>query len=93
MNRESFEKLEPVEIDFSADWVPEKAKKLEPQVYKDADSYCCIFGPDPVVGIFGSGDTPEEAVMNWKKNLLERIDRLTESDDAAHHAIKHLGQH
>ena len=93
MNRESLEKLEAVEVDFSADWVPEKAKILKPQVYKDGDSYCCIFGPDPVVGIFGSGQTPQEAVMNWKKDLLERIDRHTEHDDAAHHAIKHLGQH
>jgi hypothetical protein len=93
MDREAFEKLQPIAIDFSGDWAPEKAKKLKPEVFKDGDSYCCLFGPDPIVGIFGCGNTPEEAVLDWDKDLHKRIERLTEGDDAAHHAIKHLGQH
>jgi hypothetical protein len=93
MDKESFEKQEPVAVDFTADWVPEKAKKLEPQVFYNGASYSCLFGPDPVVGIFGSGTTPEEAVIDWERDLQERIERLTEGDDAVHHAVKHLGQH
>lgn len=88
---------QPVTIDFNQEWVPEKAKKLKPLVYKNTDPdgnvYCCLFGPDPEVGIYGCGDTPENAVLDWNKDLQERIEKLIEGDDAAHHAIKHLGQH
>jgi hypothetical protein len=93
MDRETYEKLQPVAIDFQQEWVPAKAKKLRPQVFLDGDSYCCIFGPDPVVGIFGCGQTPQQAVLDWENDLKQRMEKLTEGDDAAHHAIHHLGQH
>jgi hypothetical protein len=93
MDKETYDSLEPVSVDFNQDWVPAKAKKLKPQVFKDGDSYCCLFGPDPEVGIYGCGDTPENAILDWEKDLEKRMERLTEGDDAAHHAVKHLGQH
>ncbi|SMC87650.1 hypothetical protein [Pedobacter africanus] len=86
-----------IAIDFEQEWVPEKAKKLKPLIYKNSDpegdAYCCLFGPDPEVGIYGCGNTPENAVLDWDKDLQDRMEKLTEGDDAAQHAIKHLSQH
>lgn len=93
MDKEAHQRLEPVIISFEQNWVPQKAQKLQPQVYKDGDLFCCLFGPDPETGIFGCGNTPEAAVLDWEKELEKRIARLTEGDEAAHHAFKHLGQH
>lgn len=93
MDREIYERLEPIEVDFDQEWVPKNAKKLKPEVYKDGDSYHCLFGPDPEVGIHGCGDTLENALLDWEKDLEKRMVKITEGDDAAHHAVKHLGQH
>jgi hypothetical protein len=93
MDKNTYEQLEPVEFNFEQSWVPDKARKLKPAVYKNGDQYCCIFGPDPEVGIYGCGNSPEEAIIDWERDLEKRIERLTEGDDATHHAIKHLGQH
>jgi len=93
MDKETYDRLEPVKVDFDQEGIPKKAKKLQPQVFKDGDSYCCLFGPDPEVGIYGCGDTPQAALIDWEKDLEKRMARITEGDDAAHHAIKHLGQH
>lgn len=93
MDKDKYQRAEPLTINFNEEWVPTKAKKLQPQVYKDGDTFCALFGPDPETGIYGRGDTPEMALLDWEKDLEKRIERLTDGDDAAHHAVKHLGQH
>jgi hypothetical protein len=88
-NRErinNIDELVSVPFDFDTNEISEKTKKLKPQVFKDLDTYCAIYGPDPVVGIFGCGDTPLAAIKDWEKDLEERIERLTEGDHAAVHA-------
>ena len=92
MDSESYDKLEPIAVNFSESWVPPKAKKLKPKAYKDGSGYCCIFGPDPVVGIFGCGSTLQEAFIDWEKDLQKRLEKLTEGDEAGLLAHKHLGQ-
>lgn len=82
----NMEALEPISFDFGQTGLSDKTKKLKPQVYRDGDAFCCIYGPDPVVGIFGSGETPLQAVKDWETDLEHRIERLTEGDHAAHHA-------
>ena len=45
------------------------AAKLQPQVYKQANSYCVLYGESPQSGIFGSGLSLNEAIINWSDNL------------------------
>jgi hypothetical protein len=85
--------LNHMEIDFDLEWVPARVKKLKPRFYKNGEVYICIFGPDAEVGIYGIGETPQQAAIAWEKDLEERIGKLTESDEITHHAIRHLGQH
>lgn len=91
MNERNFEKLQVVDFDFDQDWVPKRAKKLRPHIYKDGLEYCCVFGPDPQVGIFGCGNDAEAAIMEWEDDLNERITRLTGDDNAAHIAVQRMG--
>lgn len=91
MNDRDFANLETVPFDFDQEWVPERAKKLRPRLYKDGLAYCCVFGPDPQVGIYGCGDSPEEAIMDWADDLDQRIIGITGEDNAAHIAVKQLG--
>ncbi|MFI5453410.1 hypothetical protein ACHMWN_14785 [Pedobacter sp. UC225_61] len=90
MNNRDFDSFEKVEFNFDQEWVPKKAQKLRPHLYKDGFAYCCVFGPDPQVGIYGCGDSPEEAIMDWADDLDQRIAALTGEDNAAHIAIEHL---
>jgi hypothetical protein len=54
---------------------------LKPVVFKDGDSYCCILGPDPQQGIFGCGDTPEEALSEWEAALQARLKNANQDDE------------
>jgi hypothetical protein len=60
-----------VDIDYSNHEVPESVKTFQPLLYKDGDSYCCVLGPDPQLGIFGCGDTPIHALLDWDKHLKD----------------------
>jgi len=40
---------------------------LKPKLYKDGDSWCCLYGEDLVVGISGFGETPHEAILDWNR--------------------------
>jgi len=90
MNDKDFDNLELIEFDFDQQWVPKRAQKLRPRLYRDGYAYCCVFGPDLQVGIYGCGDSPEEAIMEWTDDLDQRIKGLTGDDNAAHLALEHL---
>jgi hypothetical protein len=60
-----------VEIDYSSKEVPESVKTFQPLLFKDGNSYCCVLGPDPQLGVFGCGDTPFHALQDWDKHLKE----------------------
>jgi hypothetical protein len=64
-------------IDIEFDGV---AKLLNPIVFKEGNSYCCILGADPQIGVFGCGDTPQDAVNDWDNNLKEHLSK-SDSDD------------
>jgi len=57
------------------------ASCLLPTVFKDGDSYCCITGSNPKTGVFGSGNTPEEAVKNWDDQLKEHLSKAGKNDE------------
>lgn len=57
------------------------ASCLLPTVFKDGDSYCCILGSDPKVGVFGCGNTPEEAVKNWDDALKDHLSTAGKNDE------------
>jgi len=82
--------LPQIEIDYSDEGYPEKARKLNPHVFKDGDCYYCIYGPDSQVGIFGCGDTPLEAIEDWEYDLEQRIIHIAEGDSHAQEASERL---
>jgi hypothetical protein len=69
-----------VDIDFSEEVLPKSAKTLQPLVWKDGDSYRCLLGPDPSVGVVGSGDTPLLAIVDWDTHLTSRLAQPKEND-------------
>ena len=68
-----------VNVDFTAAELPSSAKRLQPLVWKEGDSFCCVLGPDPVEGVFGCGDTPELALSDWDGHLAQHL--ATSTDD------------
>ncbi len=69
-----------VDIDFERPGIPYTAEVLQPVLFKDTNRYCCILGPDPQAGIFGCGQTPEEALQDWDKQLTQRIEQARPDD-------------
>ena len=46
---------------------------LKPELYKDGNAWCCLYGENIVEGIVGFGDTPRLAVYEWNKAWNEKI--------------------
>lgn len=72
-----------VKIDFEHEDLPQDAKELQPLVFKEGDSYCCLLGPDRTEGILGWGDSPRAAIADWSVKLQERIKIRNEDDEVA----------
>jgi hypothetical protein len=53
-------------FDFNRPEISETVRTLKPVVFSDGDAFCSLLGPDPAVGVFGCGWTPDEAVKDWE---------------------------
>lgn len=63
-----------IEIDYNR--YDQAVQKLKPRVYLDGPTFCCLSGPDPETGVFGSGNTLEAAIQSWRHALEERFKRI-----------------
>ena len=79
-----------VNIDFTTPETERTLKILQPVVYKDGDAFGCLLGEDPTVGIFGCGNSADEAISDWKDNLKSRINEHQENDELADFVIDSL---
>lgn len=72
-------KIDPemiVEVEYTG-----AAAILHPTVFVEGDSYCCIWGPDPMAGVVGCGNTPDEALEDWEETLRLRLGDGSENDE------------
>jgi hypothetical protein len=90
MEQMKIDEQKQVPIDFDAEDLAYEIRELRPVVFEDGGSYCCLLGPDPQAGIFGCGDTPEQALSDWQQHLKERMGKPIGDDQVAqyiHHAL------
>lgn len=76
-----------VKINFQKPGIPYTANLLQPVVFKDGENYCCALGANLQEGIFGLGETPEQAIQDWDNNLTKRIE-ISVVDDHIIAAVK-----
>ncbi len=70
-----------IPMDYESPNMPKAVKEFRPTLYKDDEMYCCILGPDPADGIFGSGATEDEAIRSWNDAFKERLQSKSKSDE------------
>lgn len=72
--------MEVIELDYKNQTHPRSIELFHPVVFRDGNTYCVLLGPNRETGVFGSGKTQEEAVIDWELQLREKIN-AEESDD------------
>ncbi len=82
--------LDEIKIDYQSSSLPETVRKLKPALYKDGNSFCCLLGPDPQEGIFGCGETEEEALLDWDTHVKDRAIRHPYGDKIAEFIVAKL---
>ena len=82
-----------IELDLTSKKFSREVITLLPEVFKEGNSFCCLLGPDPQEGIFGCGDTPDEAISDWENSLRKRIEHPSEKDEVAQYVIDSLNTH
>ncbi|MDQ0638356.1 hypothetical protein QF042_001921 [Pedobacter sp. W3I1] len=79
-----------VGFDFSRFRLPQCVSKLHPLLFKEGNTYFAVLGPDPQSGIFGCGDTPEDALMDWNDHLRESLRNPDPNNQVIQYVIKTL---
>lgn len=79
-----------VRFDYEAKDVPSSVRELRPVIFQDGNDFCCVLGPDMRNGIFACGLSPQEALKNWQRNLVERIKNHAEDDEVAIYVVDTL---
>jgi hypothetical protein len=77
-------------FDFSRFRLPQYVNQLHPLLFKDGNTYCAVLGPDLMSGIYGCGDTPEDALIDWNDHLRERLRHPDAGDPVIQFVIKAL---
>ncbi|PSL34823.1 hypothetical protein [Chitinophaga ginsengisoli] len=72
MERLSLEK-ETVHLDYTREGIPESVKNFRPNVFRDGDMYHCILGCDGDTAVFGSGNSIEEALLEWDHAYQDKM--------------------
>ena len=78
------------EIDYEHADVPEPVKQFKPVVFREGNVFCCLLGPDPQSGIFGCGESQEDAIRDWNNHFLAEIDNPTEGNETTRYILDNL---
>jgi hypothetical protein len=77
-----------IPLDPEAPGLPEPVKQLQPVLYREGNTICCLLGPDKQSGISGHGETVEAALQDWMKSLNKRLDTSTDTADEVMQYVK-----
>lgn len=80
MEQFNVEDHKKVNVDYSQATLPKSAATLQPLVYTEAGRYHCLLGPDIEAGIYASGTSPEDAIIQWDVELTARMSTAREDD-------------
>jgi hypothetical protein len=72
-----------VKVDYTHTDLPPSVRAFRPLLFRDGKLFCCILGPDIKKGVFGCGDTPDDAFLDWDKNYQLRVKSTNDNDEVA----------
>jgi hypothetical protein len=61
-----------IPVDYNSNEMPDAVRRYQPILLNDGNEYCCLLGEIPEYGIYGCGDSPEEAIMHWNQKYLQK---------------------
>ncbi|QRR00274.1 hypothetical protein [Dyadobacter sandarakinus] len=70
-----------ISIDFENGPYSKTIRTFRPDVYTEDGTYYALLGPDKATGILGSGAGPDEALLDWDKQLAVFISQKHSPDD------------
>jgi hypothetical protein len=73
MQQMNTEGLNTIDLALLQDDLPESVRLLRPVLWQEGDHYCCLLGADRQTGVFGTGKSPESAMLDWDRHLSERL--------------------
>jgi hypothetical protein len=61
------------------------ASLIHPVVFQEGEFYCCFFGDDPITGVVGFDDSPDQAIDDWSISLKDHLSTYGEDDSIMEH--------
>lgn len=77
-----------ISIDYEDPKLPGTVAIFKPLLWKERESFCCIVGPNPQTGVFGCGETAQEALIDWDKHLQALIDNPRANNEISEYVTK-----
>ncbi|MCF6406916.1 hypothetical protein L3C95_28715 [Chitinophaga filiformis] len=69
---ETTHEIKIIPVDYNSNEMPDAVRNYKPIVLNDGHEYCCFLGERPEYGIYGCGDTADEAIMHWNQKYLQK---------------------
>jgi hypothetical protein len=82
-----------VRFDFSPITLPGYVREFQPLLFKDGETFVAVLGPDLQTGITGKGNSPEEALLDWNKNIKERLRKADDNDSVTQFVMDSIHTH
>ncbi len=79
-----------VEINYDDQSLPLYLQQFKPTVFREGNAFCVILGPDPQAGVFGCGDTVQEAIKDWDNHMSDEISNPTEGNETTRYILDNL---
>lgn len=90
MTQMDLSEFELVNVDYDGTNLPPTVQLFKPVLYKNGTEYYCLLGADPQEGVFGCGETPQEAVLAWERHLKELIHTTDRKNQMMQYISGHL---
>lgn len=85
--------LTVININYNRRSLPAAVQLFKPVVYKDGEIYCCLLGPDPTVGVFGSGINAKDAMNNWSQHFRKIVTAGNMENEIVKYILEKLTRH
>ena len=90
MEQMDIDKMAKIDLNYNDPDLPAPVRQFKPVLFKEGDSFCMLLGPDPQEGIFGCGNTANDAIQDWEHHFNDEIENPTEGNETTRFILDSL---
>jgi hypothetical protein len=88
----TIDKNAKIELNYNDPDLPTPVRQFKPVLFKEGNSFCMVLGPYPQEGVFGCGNTANQAIKDWEHHFNNEIENPTEGNEMTRFILDSLNK-